>query len=167
MTHPLGNGVKLPALSFSKVGGGTLNVPEDFVGSYGVLLIYRGAFCPYCNESLVAYQAALSELTQAGIKIAAVSVDDEATTKELVEKHELEFPVGHSVDPDKIAETTGAFTREIPIRPKFLESTGFILDPLGQIVTAVYATGPIGRLVPSEVMRVVAFSKARAAEAKK
>lgn len=167
MTHPLGNGVKLPALSFSKVGGGTLSLPDDFAGSYGVLQVYRGAFCPYCNEMLAGYQAALSDLTDAGIKMAAISVEDEAKATELAAKHQLEFPVGYGADPDQMAEATGAFTREVPIRPKFLEATGFILNPLGQIVAATYSTGPVGRIVPSDVLRVVAFAKARAAEAKK
>ena len=39
----------------------------------------------------------------------ALSVDDEATTAELIAKHGLTFPVGHSADADAIADATGAF----------------------------------------------------------
>ena len=48
----LDNGDAFPRLSLPKVGGGMLNLPEDLKGTFGVILIYRGAWCPYCNAQL-------------------------------------------------------------------------------------------------------------------
>ena len=82
----LNNGDAFPRLSLSRTGGGTLNLPEDLKGSFGVVLIYRGAWCPYCNTQLAAFERLSARLTDAGIKVAALSVDDEATTAALVAK---------------------------------------------------------------------------------
>jgi peroxiredoxin len=43
----------------------------------------------------------------AGIKVAALSVDDEPATAELIAKHGLTFPVGHSADARAIAGLAG------------------------------------------------------------
>ena len=45
----------------------------------------------------------------------------------------------------------------------FFQSTGFILDPDGTICLAVYSSGPIGRLSPTDVL---GFVKTRRANAK-
>jgi len=65
---------------------------------FSVILFYRGSWCPYCNAQLRAFQRSLDRLTGLGVLVAAVSVDDEATTKNLIAKHGLQFPIGHSAD---------------------------------------------------------------------
>ena len=58
---------------------------------------------PYCNAQLGAFSRALDTLSELGVKVVALSVDDEDTSAELVAKRRLRFPVGHSADADKIA----------------------------------------------------------------
>ena len=84
----------------------------------------------------------------------ALSVDDEATTQELIEKHGLTFPVGHSADARAVAQVTGAFVND---EPTFLQSTGFVLDPSGRVVISVYSSGAIGRLVPDDVVGLIRY----------
>ena len=38
---------------------------------------FRGSWCPHCNAQLRAFQRAGGTLAEAGIKVAALSVDDE------------------------------------------------------------------------------------------
>ncbi|MGY6026619.1 peroxiredoxin family protein [Streptomyces spinosirectus] len=152
----LNSGAEFPALKVSTVGGGTLDIREELAGSFGVVLFYRGSWCPYCTAQLRAFQRASDRFTQVGIKVVALSVDDEATTNELVEKHKLTFPVAHSVDAHAIAEATGAFINDDPVH---LQSTGFVLAPNGTVITAVYSTGAIGRLVPEDVLGLVTYLK--------
>jgi peroxiredoxin len=128
-------------------------------GSYGVVLIYRGAWCPYCQAQLAGYERASSKLAEAGIKVVALSVDDEATTVGTIQKHKLTFPVGHSANADEVAAITGAYTNETP---RYLQTTGFLLDPDGKIVNAVYSSGPIGRLAAEDVVGVVNYLKSKA-----
>ena len=102
----LRNGQPFPPLEVPAVGGGTISLPDDLAGSYGVVLIYRGSWCPYCNAQLAAFSRALDALTELGVKVAALSVDDEETSAALVAKHKLRFPVGHSADAGKVAAVT-------------------------------------------------------------
>jgi hypothetical protein len=45
----------------------------------------------------------------------------------------------------------------IPADPVHLQSTGFVLDPDGNVVVSVYSTGAIGRLVPEDVAGLVNY----------
>lgn len=158
----LPNGTLYPPLTFAAIRGGSLVLPDDLAGSFGVVLIYRGAFCPFCNDMLASFQSSLFELEWSGVKVAAFSVDDQATTYAWAEKHQIHFPVGYAASADAVTAATGASTRAPGDRVKFLEPAGFVLASDGKIITAVYATGPIGRLVPNDVLRLVKFYRARA-----
>jgi peroxiredoxin len=150
----LSNGYRFPSLTLGRAGGGELSLPGDLAGSYGVILIYRGSWCPYCNAQLAAFSRQLPRLDDAGIKLAAFSVDDEATTLALQAKHNIAFPLGYGADAEAVAAATGAYTNP---NPRFLQSTGFVLDPDGRVVTAVYSSGAIGRLVPEDVLGFVRY----------
>lgn len=154
----LHNGDTFPTLTLDKVGGGAISLPGDLAGDFGVVLIYRGSWCPYCNAQLAGFSRAAETFEDLGIKVVAFSVDDEATTRALVEKHHLAFPVGHSADADEIAAATGAYTNS---DPHHLQTTGFVLAPDGTIVTAVYSSGAIGRLVADDVAGLIRYIKSQ------
>lgn len=153
------NGQVLPAFEVAAVGGGTLHVPQSLLGSYGVVLIYRGAWCPFCQAQLGAFQRVADKLADLGVKVVALSVDDEATTIGTIDKHKLTFPVGHSADADKVSAIVGSY---VNAEPHYLQTTGFLLDPQGRVLNAVYSSGPIGRLVPEDVIGMVTYLKSKA-----
>jgi peroxiredoxin len=93
-----------------------------------------------------------------GAKIVALSVDDEATTQDMIAKHGLQFPVGRSTDARAIADATGAFVNDDPL---YLQSTGFVLDRGGRVVVSVYSSGAIGRLVPEDVIGLIRYLRER------
>lgn len=64
------NGQPFPALEVPAVGGGTISLPADLAGSYGVVLIYRGSWCPYCNAQLAGFSRAAGALTELGRLVA-------------------------------------------------------------------------------------------------
>ena len=156
----LSPGSGFPALSITQPGGATLTLPDASAGDFGVVLFFRGSWCPYCNAQLRAFQRAAGSLAETGVRVAALSVDDEPTTADLIAKHGLTFPVGHSADARAIADLTGAFVNSDPV---FLQSTGFVLDPGGKVVVSVYSSGAIGRLVPEDVIGLVRYLRRRAA----
>ena len=143
-----------PPLTVSLPGGRALRMPDDLAGHFGVVLFYRGSWCPYCNAQLSAFQRALDGLAEMDVTVVALSVDDEATTQELIAKHSLRFSVGYGADASAIADTTGAFVNDDPL---FLQSTGFVLDPGGRVVVSVYSSGAIGRLVPRDVIGLIRY----------
>jgi peroxiredoxin len=150
----LNPGDQFPKLTITTTGAETLTLPDAFAGDFGVVLIYRGAWCPYCNAQLSAFERASEKLTGTGIRVAALSVDDKDTTTALVEKHKLTFPVGYGADAASVAELTGAFVNPDPV---FLQSTGFVLDPTGKVIVSVYSSGAIGRLVPDDILGLVRY----------
>ena len=119
-----------------------------------MILFYRGAWCPYCKAQLAAFARARASLRSIGVEVVALSVDDEAVSAALVDKMRLNFPIGFGVKADEISAVTGAYVAE---GAAYLQSTGFILDKSGRILTAVYSSGAIGRLVPDDVAGFVRY----------
>jgi peroxiredoxin len=154
----LDNGQPFPSLEVPAVGGGTISLPDDLAGSYGVILIYRGSWCPYCNAQLAAFSRAFDALAELDVKVVALSVDDKETSAALVARHKLRFPVGHGADADKVAAATGAYVSE---DPHYLQSTGFVLAPDGTVQVAVYSSDGIGRLVADDVAGLVSYLKSQ------
>jgi len=150
----LNPGDPFPQLTMNVLGGETLTVPDAFADDFATVLFYRGSWCPYCNAQLRAFQQSGQALTDARIRVAALSVDDEATTAALAAKHGLTFPVGYGADAPAVAALTGAFVNPAPV---FLQSTGFVLNPAGNVVVSVYSSGAIGRLVPDDVIGLVRY----------
>ena len=102
----------------------------------------------------------MQALTDAGAKVVAFSVDDEATAAALVDKHRLGFRVGHSADADQVSALTGAYLND---DPRYLQSTGFILAPDSSVLTAVYSSAAIGRLVADDVLGFIRYTREHAA----
>jgi peroxiredoxin len=150
----LNPGDPFPRLTMNVLGGQTLTVPDAFAGEFATVLFYRGSWCPYCNAQLRAFQQSGQALAGAGIRVVALSVDDEAATAELAARHGLTFPVGYRADAPAVAALTGAFVNPAPV---FLQSTGFVLDPAGNVVVSVYSSGAIGRLAPDDVIGLVRY----------
>ena len=72
--------------------------------------------------------------------------------------YDTHFPVGYGADARAVAALTGAFVNQDPV---FLQSTGFVLDPAGNVVVSVYSSGAIGRLVPEDVAGLIRYLRAR------
>lgn len=154
----LQNGTVFPSLTFARVGGGEIRLPKDLTGGFGVILFHRGSWCPYCNAQLAAYERAADEFAKEQIKVISVSADDRETSEALVEMHQLNFPVGYNADPEAVSAITGAV---VNAKPFCLQATGFILDADGRIVTAVYSTRAIGRLMPEDVLEFIRYLKSK------
>jgi peroxiredoxin len=152
----LHNNDVFPSLTFARAGGGEIHLPADLAGGFGVILFHRGSWCPYCNAQLAAFSRAGDKFAQEDIKVVSISTDDRPTSEALVESHKLSFPVGYGADARAVSAATGAFIND---DPAFLEATGFVLDPEGRILTAVYSTGAIGRLLPDDVLGFVRYLK--------
>ena len=154
MSSRLQNGDLFSDLAIDVVGGRTLAIPRDLAGFYAVVLFYRGSWYPYCCAQLAAFSRARERLTEIGIKIVALSVDDRTASEALVDKLHLSFPVGFGANAAAVAAATGAYLAE---DAAYLQSTGFVLDQRGKIVTAVYSSEALGRLVPDDVAGFVKY----------
>jgi peroxiredoxin len=156
----LRNGDPFPKLEVRTVGGGTIVLPDAFAGSFGVVLVYRGAWCPFCGAQFADFAAHKGELEALGVKVVALSVDDKATSAEFAGKQGFPFPVGYGADADMVAALTGAFTND---SPHYLQPAAFTLTPDGKVLAAVYSTSAIGRLTAKDLIGFVTFVKSKLA----
>jgi peroxiredoxin len=144
----------VPQLTINTTDGQALTIPGAFAGDCAVVLFNRGAWCPYCNAQLRAFERASATLAETGIRVVALSVDDKETAAEMAAKNKLTFPVGYGADAPAVSALTGAFVNPDPVH---LQSTGFVLDPAGNVNVSVYSSGAIGRLVPDDVVGLVGY----------
>jgi peroxiredoxin len=91
-------------------------------------------------------------LAEEGIKVIALSTDDEQHANVMVETHNLTFPVGYGVDMNKVGAILQGYVNK---EHASLESSNFLIRPDSAIEIAVYSSGPIGRLAPEDVLDIV------------
>lgn len=148
----LANGTRFPSIEMQRVGGGSLALPEELEGAYAVVLAFRGSWCTRCNAQLSLFQRALPELVGENIGVAAFSTDDRAHASEMVERIGIEFPVGYGVEVEDVSQLLKSYVNDAH---RSLESSNFLLRPDGLIELCVYSSGPIGRLLPDDVIDIV------------
>ena len=94
------------------------------------------------------------------MKVAAASADSVEQTTELKNALRVGFPMYAELDPYAVSEATGAYMNEGD--RIHLHATGFLLDPGGTVVNALYSSGPIGRFTASDIVRKTIFEKDKA-----
>jgi alkyl hydroperoxide reductase subunit AhpC len=107
---------------------------------------------------LADFQGLDQEFKSEQIKVIAASVDPLEKAREMVEKIGITYSVGYGMVAEEVSRMTGAYYEK---EKKYLHATGFLLRPEKTILVACYSTGPIGRLVAKDVLRVVKFYKSR------
>jgi peroxiredoxin len=118
---------------------------EALGGQSAVVVLYRGAWCPYCNIALNTYQSELlPELTRRGVPLVAVSPQTPDGSLSMKEKNDLTFVV--LSDPgNRIAGNLGIVTAPSA------EALSAQLQ-LGLDLTAVNADGTTGLPMPATIV---------------
>lgn len=161
--HLLDVGDIFPRIELTLVDQSTLELPRELTQPYNVVLVNRGSWCPFCNAQLRGFQAGLAKLTETGIGVVSLSTDSHAAASAMVAENKLTFPIAYGVPLEPVARTLGLYyePREADVPPHF-QSTGFVLGPHNRVVTAVYSSGAIGRLIWQDVLGFVQYLKSHA-----
>jgi peroxiredoxin len=107
-----------------------------------VLVFYRGAWCPYCNVALSAYQQhLLPALTERGVRLIAVSPQAPDGSLSMQEKHDLAFSV--------LSDPGNGIARELGILTAPSDEARAAQLELGLDLTAVNADGTTGVPMPA------------------
>ncbi len=121
-----------------------------------VVTFYRGAWCPYCNLQLRAYQARLPELTALGARLVAVSPQLPDASLSTAEKNALTFDV--LSDPGNRVARRYGLVHALPeeVREALRSNGKNLLDFNGDEswelpVPATFVIAPDGRVVLAEV----------------
>lgn len=100
------------------------------------------------------------ELDELGVKVVAASVDPIDKAKLVAD--EVSFPIGHGVT-RAMADLLGSWWEE---RRSIIQPSEFLVAADGKVRAATYSSGPIGRVHPADVVRLVNFYDKQAAEKK-
>lgn len=154
-------GDPFPRLELALTGGGQLTLPGGIATPYAAVLVNRGSWCAFCNAQLRAFQSGLARLAQAGIGVFSLSADPLERAAAMVAANGLTFPVAYGVSVEEVAQRLGAYYDPRPdFTAPYLQSAGFVLGPGGVVLTAVYSSGAIGRLVWQDVLGFVEYHRA-------
>jgi len=88
------------------------------------------------------------------VAVIAASTDSEENTRELARRTGATFPLGYGLPLHETAASLGAYYED---RRSILHATGFLLRPDHTVAVATYSSGPIGRIAPDDVRRLVRF----------
>jgi alkyl hydroperoxide reductase subunit AhpC len=109
---------------------------------------------------LAGFEQHKSELEQLGVKIVAASIDPIDKAKEVAAT--VSFPIGYGVT-RAMADQLGSWWEE---RRSIIQPSEFLVAADGKVRAATYSSGPIGRVNPADVVRLVNFYDKQAAEKK-
>lgn len=118
--------------------------PEHFT----MVIFYRGKHCPVCKSYLEELQTKVSEFTDLGVNVIAISSDTEKRAKASYEAWAVaDIPIGFEY-PIAEAETWGLFISkgikdEEP--NEFVEPGLFLIDPDGNLYSASIQSMPFAR----------------------
>ncbi len=135
-------GSPLPDAALTDIDGRSTTIAATAAGKPAVVVLYRGAWCPYCNLTLRAYQEQLvPELDRRGIALIAVSPQKPDGSLTMQETHALTYAV--LSDPgNHLAAALGVLTAPTP---------GVVAAQaaLGLDLTALNADGTRGLPMPT------------------
>jgi peroxiredoxin len=138
-------GATLADVELLDPNGSATSLYQALGGQVSVLVFYRGAWCPYCNLALNAYQAELvPELERRVVRLVAISPQAPDGSLSMQEKNALSFTV--LSDPgNQIAKAIGIVTGPS-------DDAGAAQLHLGLDLTAVNADGTTSLPMPTTLI---------------
>ncbi|KAJ3119502.1 hypothetical protein HK100_000286 [Physocladia obscura] len=168
-THKL---VLLPGQTFPDLTVTLTTGEQEVVKSDGknakLIVVYRGAFCPFCNATAEELKKGLPKLKENGIDVIMLSADLLDVAKKFVADHSLDFPVGHSLDEAQL-KTLSTYvsspTNYIEQKQIFSEPAWFLLEANNKIKYVEYgSTSFSARPNIDKLLAGYNYSKKRAQE---
>jgi peroxiredoxin len=98
----------------------------------------------------------MDEFRTKDIPVIAASADSLQDTREFIKKLNLSLRVGYGLKAKEISAKTGSF---YDAKDGYLHAAGFVLNPEGRVVNAVYSTTAIGRLVAADCLGLIGYIK--------
>ncbi len=118
----LQKGELAPDFSLPNATGQTVSLSGLLRNGLVALTFYRGAWCPYCNIQLRAYQEILPQIHELGAELVAISPELPDGSLTVTEKHHLAFPVLSDVNAVILRQYKVLFTVPENIREIYLKA---------------------------------------------
>ena len=105
---------------------------------------------------MAGFEKARQDLDRVGAKVVAASVDPLDKASEVAA--ELSYPLAYGVtraDADRI----GAWWED---RRGIIQPSQFVVGADGKVIASTYSSGPIGRIEPGDVVKLIEFREKQA-----
>jgi len=87
-------------------------------------------------------------------RIVAAASGPRGDAEWLIRELGLGFPLGYDLDADAASQSIGCYVG-VHEECRHVQPSGFILDPDGTVIHAVYSSGKVGRLTASDVLTIL------------
>lgn len=128
--NALGVGDAAPVFTLPNARGESISLEDLLVAGSVVLVFYRGAWCPYCNLQLAAFQGELGEIRAAGATLVGISPQTPDASLSFADSHALEFPV--------LSDSGNRVAAQYGLRFTHSTASTAILQELGVDNVAIY-----------------------------
>lgn len=151
----------VPALAVPLAGGGEFALANEQPRNFTMLVFYRGLHCPVCKGYLQGLQNLLSGYDEAGVSVAAVSMNDQATAEKTRAVWGLsKLRLGYTL-PEGMARQWGLYISNAikdAEAKRFCEPGLFLVRPDGRLYLASVSNMPWGRPNLEELLAKIAFA---------
>ena len=156
----LQNGDLFPDLDLTVLDRGATKLSALASGSWTLVQVYRGEWCPTCQAYFDRVARSRSEIADAGLRIVAISADPEEKARVTRDQHGLWFPIAYGAGLSLAAELDIYADHE----RKHLQPAFFLLDPERRIRHVSVQSGGMARPPIEEFVALVsAVSRRQAA----
>lgn len=168
--NALSVGGQMPQFSLKDSTGKVVSSKELAKNGNLVIVFYRGSWCPFCNLYLRNLQKRLADITAAGGKLVAISVENPDASMAVARKNEVQFTVLSDPDLD-VARKFGIVYQLPPATDEMYKSHGldiakhnemqkpelplaatYVIDKNGKIVFAYLDTDYKKRAEPDVII---------------
>lgn len=151
---------EVPEIQIDLVNDTHWSLKEQSPENFTMLIFYRGKHCPVCKTYLEDLQKMLSQFTDMGINIIAISSDKEDVAKATYEAWDIaDIPVGFEF-PVKEAREWGLYISEAikdEEPDKFIEPGLFLIKPDQTLYSSSIQTMPFARPNFKDVLKGLKF----------
>jgi peroxiredoxin len=137
-------GTPLPAADLLDVDGHHVDLAGLVAGAPAVIVLYRGAWCPYCNITLRAYQEQVLPALPAGTRLIAISPQTPDGSRAAVANGDLGFTV--------LSDPANTFTRAVGVLTEPSAAARAAQRALGFDVADSNADGTAGVPMPTTLV---------------
>lgn len=102
------------------------------------------------------FQEHFGKFRDENIGLAAGSVDSKKETGKFAADIGVEFEMVCGMDCEASARTLGCYYES---EKKYLQPTGFLINPDGSLLVGCYSSGPVGRLAARNVLDLIKYYK--------
>lgn len=155
----------VPDLQLPLVGGGTWSLRQSGAESFSLLIFYRGWHCPLCRDQLRDAQSRLYDFASRGVKVTAISTDDEDRAASTKREWGLDrLQIAHSLSLAQarqwglyVSSHLGTTSIGVEEPHRFNEPGLFLVKPDMTLYYGAVQTSPFARPALADLLKAVDF----------